>query len=1046
MAHDRSPPNKGSSVKRHVLLGIAGSALVWSVVAVVPTGAQEVLGSIQGRVTDSSGAAVAGAHVELTGTAFIAATDVEGRWTMAHVPAGEYEVRVRAADGLVITEQMARVPAGGVARLDGHFPPVGEITTRQFVAGDLLARLPVDAPEQALPLTPGVVLRGGDIGIASSPDLAIRGTPLAQTSIYVDGAPARFETVGILGMPLAVNALDQLSVTTGVPAAPALDGAGGVINYITRSGGSRLSAWLRAESDEGFGDGVSVGYNRLEGTAGGPVPSVPHLTWLASATLQGQRSQYRGLGAAELPTYVPAGVDTVVQWTTSSGQDMSVALPRFVQTSGSCGSVGGTGSPLAQAMQNNYGFSCTGLRRPYDWSTIARGHVKFTYSYGAGSSLTLTGLIAGLEQRLFPGTDILDPALYQGAHTWSRLGVLNWTQRLGLVRRRSLTLSVSLSVGTDRQISGPLAPASEISTRDPALGIELDPLQFTGADIPPFPLSDQIIRNIRTNSGLRVPYLNRTDLRVAQPYRIDPYAMQSGWPSQGIDASLTIGSERRLTGRALLEWRPGGRHQITMGWDAQRNDISFYRVSSLISQIDQSAFLERPERYGVFGGDRIEVGSAAIDVAARYDHLSSGGEFATTPGFIFSNPAWNSLAATSDTAYANSIARVFARGRGHAVFSPRLRAVYSFTRGTSVRVAYGQQVNPIPFNVLFEGVNADLVFTNLSTSFGRDVDYVKSALAEVGVRHAVGSDLAVDLSLYLKTNLTPYAGRFEAFPNPLRPGSVVNVDALTTVAEDQGTGLDARIDWRRGDLASGSVSYALLGIPGTGGSAGLTTHALYATGELHLRNDWKHGTVVGSLVRNIGVAATFRATSGLPYTRLQNTGAGEVAPGTSGFAFAIEPTNSSHLLWTKSLDLRLTKTLQMAGYDWTVYADFRNLLNMRNTLGVYAETGRVTNDPYRTKLVSPELSGFAVEGQANGALLSDGSIDLHSCAIWNASDAARVNCVMLQRAEARFGNGDLVYSPAEQQRTMDAYFDAFFGPARFYGPGRTMRIGMALTF
>ena len=67
-------------------------------------------------------------------------------------------------------------------------------------------------------------------------------------------------------------------------------------------------------------------------------------------------------------------------------------------------------------------------------------------------------------------------------------------------------------------------------------------------------------------------------------------------------------------------------------------------------------------------------------------------------------------------------------------------------------------------------------------------------------------------------------------------------------------------------------------------------------------------------------------------------------------------------------------------------------------------------DLYRTRLLSPELSGLSFEASVNNALRPDGSIDLHSCAAWP------IDCVMLQRVEPWFGNGDLIYTPAEQQR------------------------------
>jgi len=54
--------------------------------------------------------------------------------------------------------------------------------------------------------------------------------------------------------------------------------------------------------------------------------------------------------------------------------------------------------------------------------------------------------------------------------------------------------------------------------------------------------------------------------------------------------------------------------------------------------------------------------------------------------------------------------------------------------------------------------------------------------------------------------------------------------------------------------------------------------------------------------------------------------------------------------------------------------------------------------------------------------------------------------VALRRVEARFGNGDLLYTPAEQTRAFDTYYNSFFGPWRFHGPARTVRVGVEVAF
>src|SRR3989454_1099847 len=117
------------------------------------------------------------------------------------------------------------------------------LTSQTLITGDQLGRLPIDDPRQALMLAPGVVLRGGDIGIAIAPQLSIRGSPLGEASVYVDGAPVRFQLFGAQALSLGTLGIDAVAVTTGVPDATVADArGGGVISYVTGRKSTRLNS------------------------------------------------------------------------------------------------------------------------------------------------------------------------------------------------------------------------------------------------------------------------------------------------------------------------------------------------------------------------------------------------------------------------------------------------------------------------------------------------------------------------------------------------------------------------------------------------------------------------------------------------------------------------------------------------------------------------------------------------------------------------------------------------------------------------------------
>jgi len=399
---------------------------------------------------------------------------------------------------------------------------------------------------------------------------------------------------------------------------------------------------------------------------------------------------------------------------------------------------------------------------------------------------------------------------------------------------------------------------------------------------------------------------------------------------------------------------------------------------------------------------------------------------------------------------------VFTRGRGKSLVSPRVRAAYAVAPSTSVRAAYGQQVELPALIDLFANTNSDLSFTNTTDVFGRDVDYAKSELMELGAQHAFGPHLDFDLSVYRKNNLVPYEFRILPFANPRQASDTIFINVLTKVDGGHGTGVDARLDWQASDAVSGSVSYSFLHANvgsniGTffgscvGCQPAVNTNALYAVANLSVPGDWSAGTTVGTLARRLGAVLTFRLATGLAYTRLVNNGDGAIAPqiGPGLGGRAAEQINASHLPTTKTLDLRLTKTFQAGGRALRAYADFRNLLNFTNVVALYAETGDFVNALHKDKLLSPELQFLQSEASQSGALRPDGSIDLSgNCNAWGIP----WDCVALRRVEARFGNGDLLYTPAEQTRALDTYYNAFFGPWRFHGPARTVRVGVEVAF
>jgi hypothetical protein len=911
-------------------------------------------------------------------------------------------------------------------------------TTRAHVLrGEWLRSLPIDDAREAFALVPGVLGRGLTWGVLAHGDAAVRGGAAGGSSVYIDGAPARLQLFGGDGVLPPLAGIELVRLTTGNAPLWVADAGGGLIEYVTRSGGDRLAADFRAESDALAGDAGRVGYDRFEGWAGGPVPGAARLRWFVSGAALGQASQYRGPGAP--PVYVTGGIDTLLQ--SSSGAQ--VVVPRYVQWSGDCGGTGNGANTVGTAIRGNYGYECQGARRPFDWSSDMRLHGKVTYDYGAAGQVSFTGIASGRQQRFFPGTLIGVPQLYEGQHDWSRLLVADWRHALR-VMGHDAALRVNLSRGTDRSLRGPLDPASEATSRLPPLALAFQALRFSATDMIPFPLDEAMIRNIRRNSGVSVPYRDRQDLRLSQPYRLNPYGLKrGGWATSGFATRVLLASEERVQGRASLEWQAAAHHRVAVGADAERTVVSYYNAAT-INLTDLDAFRVEPRRLGLFVSDRIALDGLMVDAGLRYDRLHSGGMFPDTPGRIYTNPAWDPASVTDDSAYARSVAAVFADSHWQGLLSPRVSVTVLPDEATVIRASYGQTVERPSWTDQHRRANADLDFTSTFVPYGRDVDYAHTALAEIGVRRAFGAALTADAAGYWRNRARPYRYRIRPFDDPFNPGDTIQVPVLETAPGASVTGVDLALHWRRGTLRlTGVYSWLHLSEEARAGGARPTTHALAGVASAAVPDGWRRGTMFGTAAAGMSAVATFRFTSGRAYTRLKNDGLGWTTTSQPVLvANAIEPLNASRLPWTRRFDLRLEKRWRAALVDWALYVDVRNLLGFANLVDLFVETGSAVNSVHRSTVLATEASELVLEAESNGALAADGqTIDLRgNCGAW----LEPVNCASLQRVENRFGDGDGLYTAAEQLRALNAYYDAFLGSWRFYEPGRTVRIGIEL--
>ena len=210
-------------------------------------------GTIEGTVTDPSGAIVAGAKVDvqnrLTGYKKTATTDVSGAFRFPNVPLNSYHLEVDAAgfnpfQQDVSVRSAVAVPVKALLTLAGSTTEV----TVESGAADLidnvpyahndidhsqLMKLPTSSPGSGLSDaitfgTPGVV--------ADSNGFFHPLGDHAQTSFSIDGQPVNDQQSKAFSTQIPTNAVQSMELITGTPAAEFGDKTSLVVNATTRSG------------------------------------------------------------------------------------------------------------------------------------------------------------------------------------------------------------------------------------------------------------------------------------------------------------------------------------------------------------------------------------------------------------------------------------------------------------------------------------------------------------------------------------------------------------------------------------------------------------------------------------------------------------------------------------------------------------------------------------------------------------------------------------------------------------------------------------------
>jgi hypothetical protein len=252
-----------------VLVVLFTSAALW---------AQSFRGSIRGKVTDPSGAVVAGAKVTATnaGTGQVreVTSESDGGYVVAEIPAGDYDVKIQA-QGFAVAQAKVKVNVGvdttadiqlQVGQVQGQLIVTADLpiveTTRdvlgQVVEERLVTELPLNGRDfgKLVALTPGATVEPS--GVAGTTkgfgQFNINGNRDSSNNYTLDGTDnndpflnnSALNQVGITGAPaslLPIDAIQEFNLQSHFGAEYGRD-SGSVVNILTKSGTNALHGSL----------------------------------------------------------------------------------------------------------------------------------------------------------------------------------------------------------------------------------------------------------------------------------------------------------------------------------------------------------------------------------------------------------------------------------------------------------------------------------------------------------------------------------------------------------------------------------------------------------------------------------------------------------------------------------------------------------------------------------------------------------------------------------------------------------------------------------
>ena len=436
-----------------------------------------------------------------------------------------------------------------------------------------------------------------------------------------------------------------------------------------------------------------------------------------------------------------------------------------------------------------------------------------------------------------------------------------------------------------------------------------------------------------------------------------------------------------------------GDHEIKFGFEYRKNSIKYYRIAqpmevtfkywqanmdqgldssdpSWVYQTYHDAYTENlgfdveggdredgngyqdpgePIVMGAYIQDKVELEDLVVNAGVRFDYFDPQ---------AYAPADWSDIWLTGDRGVdrdGNDGENKWEKIEAYTHINPRLGFSFPVSDKTKFHAQYGRFTQHPELNKLYLSdtrLSANLTQGNMTVSPNPSLKPEETTQYEVGFTQQFGGNSALNMTGFYKEvrNYTMMANVSDAKRNgvPFSWSQYMNGDFGTV------KGLSFNFNMRRVNGLLANVSYTLSFAEGTGSDPASNFNIAwigdtYPTVINPLDYDQRHtGSVMldyrldndAGLFSNTGINLLYQFGSGTAYTPSE----GYSVVYDRDWLSPVGTINSAYKPWTSTLDLKVDRKIDVAGYSVNVFAYIMNALNTDNVDEVYPGSGEAGSD------------------------------------------------------------------------------------------------------